>query len=145
MNQTLIYPIRGKHQPKEDPWAKSPLAGPSASRVSMSAHSPVFIRGLPRRVSEHHRLARDRLGGKFPVSPEAPKRGLGRRKFSASPDPSLWCCFPIGALETPYDVTHVLEPTSRTSQDGQGSNHDVAPITAAADHCTSHAVTVHTI
>jgi hypothetical protein len=77
----------------------------------------------PRNDFAHLRLAWDRLGrqlsaNKLPVLPEDPKRGLRRRKLSASPDPGLWCCFPIGALETPYDVTHVLEPTSQTGQDG---------------------------
>jgi hypothetical protein len=36
---------------------------------------------------------------------------------SASLEIGLWCCSPIGALETPFDVTHILASTNRTGQE----------------------------
>jgi hypothetical protein len=160
MNQTLIYSIRGKHQPKEDPWAKSPLAGLPASRMSITAHSPTSseasrkesrnttISSEPKNDSTYLRLTQDRLGrqlsaDKFPALPEAPKRGLEHGKLSASPDPGLWCCFPIGALEAPIpSPTFSSQPVGQARMD-KGQITMSWPITAAADHYTTHTVTVY--
>jgi hypothetical protein len=53
-------------------------------------------------------------------------QGIVHRKLSVSPDLGLQRRFLIGALETPYDVTHVPALTRRTGQERQGSNHDAA-------------------
>jgi hypothetical protein len=95
--------------------------------------------GRPRAVI---RLTWDRLGqqpsiDRFSASSEAPIQGLGRRKFSDSLDPSLWCRSPIGALETPCDVTHVPALTNRTSQERQGSSHDVVAHNSIGNSCWS--------
>jgi hypothetical protein len=67
-------------------WASSK----SCERTSLSLY---FIQGLTKGVSEHHRLARNRLNKqpsteKFSASPEALIQGLGCRKLSVSPEAS---------------------------------------------------------
>jgi hypothetical protein len=52
---------------------------------------------------------------------------------------------PIGALETPYDVTHVLEPANRQARMDKGQIAMSRPITAAANHYTSQTIIVYTI
>jgi hypothetical protein len=56
---------------------------------------------------------------------------------SASSETGLWCRSLIGALETPYDVTHVLAPTNRTGQEWQRSNHDAVAHNSMGKSCWS--------
>jgi hypothetical protein len=121
-----------------------PLLGLQQATWAYQSIAPLHLRPHTR-VSKHLRLARDPSVGHWhmptrsiiTVSSEAPIQGLGRGKFSDSPDPSLWCRSPIGALETLRDVTHVPAPTNWTGQERHGSNHDALVHNSMGKSCWS--------